>query len=103
MTVTLKDRAEAIAILTANAVSAEAYYSWPAVCEKLLRRGYSDEEVMTIVKSKYTRWARNYADDVRKSTRWGRYSAKDVIRYLKKSSGNRIKKEREMIAKLMEE
>ena len=100
---TIKERAKALASWTRSAYSADAYYSWPAVAEALLRRGYTEAETEAIMFSKYTRWARDYAGDIRKDARCGRYSANDVIRYLKKASNNRIMKERMMIAELMAE
>jgi tagatose-1,6-bisphosphate aldolase non-catalytic subunit AgaZ/GatZ len=100
---TVKNEAKLIAELTADAYSAKAYRSWAAVAEKLLRRGYRTTEVIEIMNSKYTRWARDYAGDVRKDARWGRYSANDVVRYFRHVSKNSMKRERAMIAELMAE
>lgn len=57
---TLKQRAEALAEKTSGAYSADAYgNSWTATCAMLLRRGYTEREAEAILRSKWTRWARD--------------------------------------------
>ena len=76
---TIKDRAAKLAKETRDAYSAGQYYSWESVCAMLLRRGYSEVEAEVILRSKYTRWARDASPKMS-----GPYSANDLKRYLDK-------------------
>jgi len=54
-------QAEAIAADTQDAYSFDAFgaASWRASCRMLARRGYSAYAIKTIMRSKWTRWARD--------------------------------------------
>lgn len=54
-------RARAIADETADAYSASKFLSWLAVAQFFVDLGYSDEEVVAIVRSKHMRWAADQA------------------------------------------
>lgn len=59
-TPTLKQRAADLAEKTSDAYSADAFgNSWTATCAMLLRRGYTEREAEAILRSKWTRWARD--------------------------------------------
>jgi hypothetical protein len=77
------EQAKAVATLTADAVSAPAYRSWSGVALALLKRGYPAPEVIEIMRSKITRWARDWRDDRPNRPSWGRYTGADVVAYLK--------------------
>lgn len=59
-TPSIRERAAALAEKTADAYSADAFgNSWVATCAMLLRRGYTEREAEAILRSKWTRWARD--------------------------------------------
>ena len=69
-----------VAFRCQNAYSAMAYRSWPSVATALLRAGFSEQETETIMRSKITRWARDWSP---KDYRHGEYPAGVVTAYIK--------------------
>lgn len=65
--------AQALADKTSGAYSANGYRSWSAVAHALLQRGFSEREAEAILRSKWTRWARQ---------RNGKSQASDLLRFL---------------------
>lgn len=53
---------------TANAYSAGAYTSWTSVCRLLAVRGFNEWEAEAILRSKWTRWARDLWESPSKPT-----------------------------------
>jgi hypothetical protein len=97
--VTVAEQAKAVAVLTFDAVSAPRYASWTAVAAMLLRRGLSPLQAQAVMVSKWTRWARDAADD-RRRVREGGYTAADLRRWMD-NPRNRVSKA--TIEKLTEE
>jgi len=50
-------QAQALAERTADAYSCDRYVSWKACAAVLLRRGYTDRQAATILRSRIMRWA----------------------------------------------
>ena len=76
-------RARALADRTADAYSYDNYgeVAWRASAALLLRRGYTEADAETILRSKWTRWAADMASD-RKGWRYGRTTSTDLARFL---------------------
>ena len=83
----LRSKAVMLAIKTQDAYSVLAYRNWAAVCVFLLKRGYTEEETEAILRSKWMRWAGDFA----KNNRYGYLTSADVARFL--DSGNGISHE----------
>ena len=73
------DKARAIAESTKDAYSADAYLNWAACAQVCLDRGYDERETEAILRSKWTRWARDASDNPD-----GRNTSSDLARYLDK-------------------
>lgn len=93
-TKSIKERAAALAEKTADAYSSDRYASWPAVCEGLLRAGYTEPQVEAIVRSKWTRWAGDASDK-----RYGRSTFKDLKRWMERSMGSKLQAEVESLTR----
>lgn len=75
-----------LAARTADAYSADAFgaVGWTECAAMLIRRGYGDEEAEAILRSKWTRWAR---DSCAKRRQYGHYRGADLAAYLDKYGG----------------
>lgn len=71
-----------LAVKTSDAYSADAYTSWISVIRMLAKRGYNEREIEAIVRSKWTRWARDA------SSKHGLNNAKDLANYLDNPRNN---------------
>jgi hypothetical protein len=71
--------AQEVAEKCKDAYSAPAYRSWASVAAMLLKKGFTPEECEAIMRSKWTRWAR---DASFKDYRYGSYPAKVVEDYI---------------------
>lgn len=72
----LKYQAFAVARRCMDAYSADAYRRWSAVALLLLREGFTEREAEAIMRSKWTRWARDASE---KNYRYGEYPAKILV------------------------
>jgi hypothetical protein len=84
-TMTLTARARALADRTSDAYSYNNYgaAAWRASAALLLRRGHTEADAETILRSKWTRWAADMASD-RQGWRYGRTTSADLARFLDK-------------------
>jgi hypothetical protein len=78
---TLEQRAAALAERTGDAYSYDRYDNWTEVAKALLEAGYSEREAEAIMRSKWTRWAADFAEG--KGQRYGRVTADSVLAYMK--------------------
>jgi hypothetical protein len=74
-----KTIADNIAASCKYALSARAYRNWAAVAAMLLKKGFDPEECEAILRSKWTRWAR---DASFKDYAYGKYPAKVLEDYI---------------------
>ena len=65
-----------------DAYSAKAYGSWSAVAGVLLKRGLTPLEAEAVMRSKWTRWARDAAE---KDYRYGKYPASIVVDFMNRN------------------
>ena len=68
-----------LALKTEDAYSYEAYKpgAWERAIRVLLNRGWTPLQVETIMRSKWTRWARDTFE-----TRWGHATSGTILRYI---------------------
>lgn len=78
----IRERAAKIAAKCEDAYSFDRYRSWVQVAVELVQLGFSDQDVETIMRSKYTRWA---ADTC---SRYDRIPARAVREFVLKNLGN---------------
>lgn len=83
---TIRQRAKNIAEKCSDAYYVSAYRSWPAVAKVLLQRGYNDQEVEGIMRSKYARWAYDYH-----GCKFGFTPAKAILDYIDSLNPNMVK------------
>lgn len=72
-----QEQISALAKRTEDAFSFERYASWSAIVTALLRRGYTEAQVESILRSKIMRWAADH-----RSARYGRATANDLLRFI---------------------
>ena len=84
VTMRITDTARQVAAACNDAYSADAYRSWPAVAQRLLDRGYTARQAEAIMRSKWTRWARDAVDY---PVRDGRYPSRIVIDFITSQRG----------------
>jgi hypothetical protein len=80
----LQGKAIMLALKTQDAYSVLAYKNWTAVCAFLLKRGFTEQESEAILRSKWMRWAGDFAE----KNKYGSLTSKDLARFL--DSGNGI-------------
>jgi hypothetical protein len=68
-----------LALKTADAYSYEAYKpgAWERAIRVLLNRGWTEKQVEAIMRSKWTRWARDTYE-----ARWGHATSGTILRYI---------------------
>ena len=79
----LRSKAIMLALKTQDAYSVLAYRNWAAVCTFLLKRGYTENEAEAILRSKWMRWAGDFAE----KNKYGSLTSKDVARFLDSGKG----------------
>jgi hypothetical protein len=86
---TNKGRAVALALKTDTAYSFDRYASWTAVCNALVKEGYTDDQVEAIVMSKWARWA---ADQAAGNYAYGKFPAKVLVEFVRKQGKSEVEK-----------
>jgi hypothetical protein len=79
----IRGKAIMLSLKTQDAYSVLAYRNWVAVCAFLLKRGYTEDEAETILRSKWMRWAGDFS----KKNKYGHLTSADVARFLDSGTG----------------
>lgn len=90
----LHAQAKAVAARCAEAYSFDRYRSWVAVAKELLAAGCSEKEAEAIMRSKWTRYAADWACD--RGQRDGKVSAESVLKWMASQRGDMWKQVRQL-------